>query len=115
MTLSKQEFALLLEELRETLNNPWMMEPDGSCIATLLRMAKRKNLDIPEYPKYLSIGGDQWTSSKGLSKLGTAAFIMWDSFSTGFKPRQILLEDGRGMCSSSKGFKELCQSLGIES
>lgn len=114
MPLSKQEFALLLEELREKLNNHWMMEPDSSYIATLLRMAKRESLDIPEYPKYLSIGGDRWTDSKGLSKLGTA-FIMWDSFFTGFKPRQILLEDGRGMCSSSKGFKELCQSLGIES
>jgi hypothetical protein len=114
MTLSKQDFLIRLKELRESLNDPWMMEPDSSYIASLLREARRKNLDIPEYPKYLSIGGDRWTDSKGLSKLGTA-FIMWDNFFTGFKPRQILLEDGRGMSSSSKGFKELCQSLGVES
>lgn len=113
LIVNQTEKDLLAKELREMLDNPWSQDPEGMYISALLREARQKNRDIPQYPDYIYIGGDKYTSTKGLSRLG-GAFLMWDDFgSHGFKVRQVLLEDGRGQDCSSGGFTELLDSLGV--
>ena len=110
--MNDEEKARLTEELLGMVRNPWFVDSHSSYVACLMREVKG---EIPHHPAFVQAGGDNHTSSKKLYKIGSA-IIMEDSCGhLGYLPRQILLEDGRGMdCSSGKPFDELMKSVKAE-
>ena len=106
--MTNEEKERLTDELRQMLYDPWSSEPKETLIGKLIEDESK----IPHYPDCVWVGGDSTVESKKLYKIGTA-IIMEDSFKyLGYLPRQILLEDGRCMDSSSgKPFDELLEAV----
>lgn len=107
--MTSEEMKRLTEEILEIVHNPWFFDTENSYVASLMREVKG---EIPHYPKFLMAGGDAHISPKKLYKIGSAVIMEDDFKHLGYLPRQILLEDGRGMDSSSgKPFDELLESV----
>lgn len=107
--MNTEEKDRLTRKLLGMLHNPWFLNPKNTLINSCVRDVKK---EIPQYPEFLWVGGCKDISSKKLYKIGSAT-ILEDLFgSLGYLPRQILLEDGRGMDSSiGKPFDELLKSV----
>lgn len=104
--MTSEETERLKEELRARYC--WFSNPQAAYISCLVRETKG---EIPHYPEFIWAGGNSYTSSKKLYRLRTA-IVMEDSVQSLYFPRQILLEDGRGMdCSSGQPFGDLLESV----